>query len=137
MLAALADGETYLQIQERLGVSLVTIWRWAKRGGDVLTYKGSKTKAPSPRPEGSTTILGCKVRFSIMERDGFKCRYCGATPESVRLTVDHIIPVSKGGSDHPDNLVTACCQCNMGKGNRQLMNLPPGVEPTEKMVREP
>jgi hypothetical protein len=58
------------------------------------------------------------LRYSILRRDGFKCRNCGATPDDrrVRLQVDHIVPVAKGGSDDPSNLQTLCQDCNLGKG---------------------
>ena len=65
-----------------------------------------------------------KVRFEIFKRDGFKCCYCGETPPSVTLEVDHIEPVSKGGSNDMNNLVTACFSCNRGKTNIQLDKLP-------------
>ncbi len=60
-------------------------------------------------------------RFRVLERDGFRCVYCGSTPaDGVRLHVDHRIPSSKGGSDNEDNLCTSCDECNFGKGNRLL-----------------
>ena len=59
-----------------------------------------------------------KVPFSkrnIMVRDGYKCMYCG-TPR--RLTIDHVIPISKGGKNNFENCTTACQPCNNKKGNR-------------------
>jgi hypothetical protein len=58
------------------------------------------------------------LRFMILERDNFTCRYCGATPPDVRLEVDHVHPESQGGSDDPSNLVTSCSICNIGKRDR-------------------
>lgn len=55
------------------------------------------------------------TRKNIVKRDAFKCQYCG-THEN--LTIDHIIPKSKGGKDTWENLVTACTSCNHKKGNR-------------------
>lgn len=54
-------------------------------------------------------------RFRILARDGFRCVYCGATPGEAELHVDHRQPRSRGGSDHPTNLVTACRACNLSK----------------------
>lgn len=54
-------------------------------------------------------------RFTVLQRDGFVCRYCGAHPPSVDLEVDHIVPRKAGGSDDTENLITACSQCNRGK----------------------
>lgn len=57
-----------------------------------------------------------KLRFEVFKRDGFTCSYCGASSPDAELHVDHIIPVSKGGSNDMENLATACADCNAGKG---------------------
>ena len=59
-----------------------------------------------------------KKRFRVLERDGFRCVYCGAMAPNVVLHVDHIIPLSRGGTNEIDNLCTACWACNVGKGAR-------------------
>lgn len=56
-----------------------------------------------------------RVRFEVFKRDGFRCLYCGATPLSKPLHVDHVRPVAEGGDNSPANLVTACSDCNLGK----------------------
>lgn len=61
-----------------------------------------------------------KLRFEVFKRDSFKCQYCGATSPDVLLEVDHIKPVKEGGKNNIDNLVTACRDCNSGKGARLL-----------------
>lgn len=53
----------------------------------------------------------------IYKRDDNKCQYCGSTRS---LTIDHVIPKSKGGGDTWDNLVVACCSCNVKKGDKLL-----------------
>lgn len=58
-----------------------------------------------------------RLRFEILRRDGYTCRYCGASAPDVSLTVDHVIPVVLGGGDEPANLVTACADCNAGKSS--------------------
>lgn len=58
-------------------------------------------------------------RFRILQRDGFRCVYCGASPDVAELHVDHRQPRSRGGTDHPSNLVTACAACNLSKGALQ------------------
>jgi 5-methylcytosine-specific restriction endonuclease McrA len=54
-------------------------------------------------------------RRNVMRRDFFTCQYCGAKHE---LTLDHVIPRSKGGQHGWDNVVTACRDCNQKKGDR-------------------
>lgn len=57
-----------------------------------------------------------RKRFEVFKRDGFTCQYCGKTPPEAVLEVDHVQPVSKGGTDDKVNLLTACFDCNRGKG---------------------
>ena len=59
-------------------------------------------------------------RFDVFRRDGFTCQYCGSRPPDVVLEVDHLHPVSQGGSDDALNLVTACYGCNRGKAAKVL-----------------
>lgn len=58
------------------------------------------------------------LRFTILQRDKFECAYCGSRPGNDRLHVDHILPISKGGSDDPLNLISACDRCNVGKSDK-------------------
>lgn len=60
-----------------------------------------------------------RVRFEVLRRDDYTCRYCGGKAPDVRLTVDHVIPDVLGGPDDPSNLVTACVDCNSGKSSIQ------------------
>lgn len=62
-----------------------------------------------------------KLRFEILKRDGFRCKYCGHGEEDgVKLHVDHIVALANGGTTEPDNLVTACENCNAGKSDIPL-----------------
>lgn len=58
-----------------------------------------------------------RLRFEILRRDGYTCRYCGAKAPDVKLAVDHVVPQALGGTDDPTNLVTACSDCNAGKSS--------------------
>lgn len=58
-----------------------------------------------------------RLRFEILRRDNHTCRYCGAKAPDVPLRVDHVTPIALGGTDDPDNLVTACEPCNTGKSS--------------------
>ena len=68
------------------------------------------------------------TRRAVFARDGWACQYCGSRSN---LTVDHVIPRSKGGSSSWDNIVASCAPCNRRKGNTllrqsgmQLLKLP-------------
>jgi hypothetical protein len=61
-----------------------------------------------------------KARFEVFKRDSFTCQYCGKKAPEVVLHVDHVHPVSKGGSNDILNLVTSCEYCNAGKSDRTL-----------------
>lgn len=90
----------------------------------------SDTAKPRRKPISKT------VRFEVFKRDGFTCSYCGAHPPAVILHVDHIHPVAKGGTNDPDNLVTACEDCNQGKAARLLSAVPQSLAQKAKLIRE-
>ncbi len=57
-----------------------------------------------------------KHRLKVYRRDGFRCVYCHKRVKAEALTLDHVIPKSRGGTDKMKNLVTACLECNSKKG---------------------
>lgn len=61
-----------------------------------------------------------KTRFEVFKRDSFACQYCGEKSPDVLLVIDHIEPVSKGGTNDSLNLITSCRDCNAGKSDRRL-----------------
>ena len=56
------------------------------------------------------------TRRNVFQRDGHVCQYCGYRGD--QLSIDHVIPRSRGGPDTWENVITACIRCNVGKGNR-------------------
>lgn len=65
------------------------------------------------------SLMSASLRYDIMKRDGFKCTICGRSQaDGVKLHVDHILPVSKGGLTTPSNLRTLCQDCNLGKSDK-------------------
>ncbi len=54
----------------------------------------------------------------VFIRDQFVCQYCGKKENPADLTLDHILPQSRGGKSVWENLVTSCKRCNVKKGNR-------------------
>lgn len=55
-------------------------------------------------------------RFTVFERDEYRCQYCGISVDSPHC--DHVFPRSRGGSDEIENLITACPRCNISKKDR-------------------
>ena len=81
--------------------------------------RSSKSKTKKTNQTRSRYILA-SIRVSVLNRDNYKCVFCGRSSKQVSLEVDHIIPFAKGGSNDIDNLQTLCFDCNRGKGSRQL-----------------
>jgi len=86
--------------------------------------------------ENKRVGLSKKIRFDVFKRDLFCCQYCGKNPPSVILEVDHIVPVIKGGKNNIDNLLTACFDCNRGKGKSELNTLPETTENKILILKE-
>ena len=81
-----------------------------------------------------TGVAFCKKNVFI--RDGFKCAYCGT--HKVRLTIDHIIPKSRGGISSFENCVAACKPCNIKKGHQtpREANMFLNVRPVQPTISE-
>ena len=86
----------------------------------IEKYDGKELHSVSMKmPFPSIVRLGVYIQIpykNILRRDGHRCQYCSRTDAS--LTVDHIVPKSRGGEDTWENLVTACVECNNHKGDR-------------------
>ena len=73
--------------------------------------------------------VNSKTRVAVFKRDKLRCRYCckallfpwETSNFFVTATIDHVVPKSKGGSNHISNLVTACGPCNSRKGDGRLL----------------
>ena len=116
-LAALEESG-FLVIYAVDGLQYVQIQNWGKHQNPHHKEVGSTI----PAPEGHTDKvcagyipLSNTIRRRIYARDGRKCRACGAEHG---LSIDHIIPISKGGNSTDDNLQVLCLGCNVLKGNR-------------------
>lgn len=98
----------------------------SKPGGYVL-------KSPDKKSQEADEYINLKLRQKVLERDGFICQQCGhkggekyADGETVRLEVDHIIPLKQGGKTTEENLWTMCSRCNAGK--KSLYDYPETVK---------
>lgn len=70
---------------------------------------------------GQRSLMTSRLRRMIKDRDGHTCQICGISvyhEPHLLLEVDHIIPVSKGGTTTPGNLQALCWRCNRSKGNK-------------------
>jgi hypothetical protein len=86
----------------------------------IFVFKFSRVGA---KPDENTNFkrraqIPARLRHEVFKRDGYRCLECGATNNETRLQADHIIPVSRGGSDELDNLQTLCKECNLAKRDR-------------------
>ena len=80
-------------------------------------------------------------RNNILWRDKNQCQYCGVIESPREMTIDHVIPRSRGGENTWSNLVTCCKKCNQKKGNRtpqeanmSLLNKP--IKPKNSILRQ-
>jgi hypothetical protein len=73
--------------------------------------------------------VSTRTRFEVFKRDGFRCVYCGSTPNDGPLHVDHVLAIANGGTDEIDNLVAACAACNLGKAAVPLVRRAPTPDP--------
>lgn len=83
-----------------------------------------RVRASTPKSfqeEQRNVSLG--LRYSVLQRDRFRCVMCGASPAmqpGCQLHVDHVVPFSRGGRTTTENLQTLCATCNLGKGSRVI-----------------
>jgi hypothetical protein len=78
-------------------------------GGEVMAKK-ARTPPADWKKERTR-------KFQILVAADFTCAYCGSRPGSDHLHVDHLVPITKGGSDNTENLCCACETCNRRKSN--------------------
>lgn len=84
-------------------------------------------------PSNSVTFS----RRNIYNRDRYTCQYCGLQPGSEELTIDHVLPRSRGGTSSWENCVLACLECNKRKADRtpKEAHMPLGKEPVRPAWR--
>ena len=90
-----------------------------KKNIQHLQSTSYKTSAPSL--QAARHPIPANVRFEVFQYDNFRCRQCGVSSGSgAVLEIDHIIPITKGGTNDRTNIKTLCQSCNLGKSNRIL-----------------
>lgn len=88
--------------------------RWQVWYEEERRYAQRHSRPQEARDHLTREPISSALRWQIYARDAFKCRYCGAS--GVPLALDHLIPVLRGGTNEPDNLITSCQSCNSRKG---------------------
>ena len=69
--------------------------------------------------EKERSLMSDSLRYDVLKRDNFRCTICGRTAaDGIKLHVDHIMPIAKGGKTEMYNLRTLCNQCNSGKSDK-------------------
>ena len=98
----------------RGGISRLTGQRSAITANSIIALRGHS------HGQGYNRHVPPLSNRELFHRDRHLCAYCGREFSSQRLTRDHVIPISKGGSDTWTNVVAACMPCNQKKGARLL-----------------
>lgn len=120
--AKIIDAETY-QVHDLLSWADVTKAKQVLESDKIHSVRLVMT---APEVIMLTTYDGLGERsvvFSrrnLFKRDHHTCQYCGVQPEASELTIDHIVPKSKGGKSTWENCVLACVPCNKRKADRSL-----------------
>lgn len=122
------------QMSIRRAKKLLAAWRTSSlvcpQVGFCMEHRFyGKTPGSAPKRLQRSSISP-RLRFEILTRDGFRCRYCGrGEADAVVLHLDHVRPVADGGASTIDNLVAACQECNSGKAARPI---PASVNPLRR-----
>lgn len=87
------------------------------RNEELKECEASDVCEPTDSKQNTRLPLNSSIRKLIFERDFYRCINCG-THKS--LSIDHIVPVSKGGGNEIKNLQTLCATCNSSKGNKSM-----------------
>jgi hypothetical protein len=83
---------------------------------EVAAYRRPGDRIPPSQQVRAELASDQRLRWRIFDRDGYRCRRCNATGADADLTIDHIQPVSRGGTNAEANLQTLCRSCNSQKG---------------------
>jgi hypothetical protein len=117
------SSSTYIRRYGTWLGAIAAFLRYIKTGiadGETCSAKLKPKAKVSPRKKRR---VGLGIRLYVLERDRFRCCYCGRSPatHNVTLHIDHRKPVSRSGSNNSENLQTLCNECNLGKSNRIII----------------
>lgn len=105
---------------------------WFQEKVDVLEFQNVEVHSPSRKLKLPSVLrlrnyskhfFNRQVKFNrqnVFVRDHYTCQYCAKKLSEKKLTVDHVVPLSKGGTHEWTNVVAACESCNNKKGAKSL-----------------
>ncbi len=86
--------------------------------GEAILRQKAEVKKIRQRRQPERHPVAPLLREQIFRRDAYQCRQCGSAPRNgINLELDHIVPISRGGTNDPHNLQTLCRPCNQAKSN--------------------
>jgi len=91
---------------------------WDKK---ISSYESTHNIPAIIRLKSRVKYFPTQVKFTkllVRKRDDYTCQYCGKSPTKKNLTIDHVIPKSRGGKTDYQNCVVACYRCNNRKNNK-------------------
>lgn len=89
--------------------------RWSKRNPEKRTIQRQKRRALLNKSNGAYTVEQWE---QLKRKYGYRCLKCNRHEPEIKLTGDHVVPLSKGGSNTIDNIQPLCIQCNSGKKDK-------------------
>lgn len=108
---------------------LIMAINWYQDDVRIMPNDGPITPmVPKKTPKARRNPISGAFRHEVFVRDNYRCLECGATNMDRILEIDHIVPVSQGGTDEMKNLQTLCMICNRAKSNRAWESLPENIE---------
>lgn len=105
-----------------------TTREWVKKNPDRVLASQLSRRAREKTNSTEWEIKKANAfAMQIRSAESFLCRYCGKTFPTTSLHIDHVVPVSRGGSHTADNLAASCKSCNLSKGARMVFSewMPP------------
>jgi hypothetical protein len=89
--------------------------RWKKNNPEKVAFINERRRSMKRNAEGSHTFGEWEL---LKKQYGYRCPGCGRKEPEIKLTEDHIIPLSKGGSDYIENIQPLCGSCNSRKKDK-------------------
>lgn len=119
-----------MRMKQYSGISpgpYMRVWGSLRRACEALArhHRGEITRGellagdPEKHRRKRMRRIPLPVRWRVLRRDRYRCRLCGRSPATapIELQIDHVRPMSKGGTNEPSNLRTLCADCNSGRGD--------------------